>query len=178
MKRSGWKNGPDNFRPVFYKRNIDTFILFKDKSHAPVFLNYLNSQYRNINFTMETEQNSELPFLDTLVRRMPNILSTFVNRMPTFSGFGLSISVTPLLFSYKINSIETLISRALIICFNYILFHVELQFLQTYLLLCFNRVHTPQHFWPWPEAHLTIKPVTSVTTLLKANPWRKKKENV
>ena len=46
--------------------------------------------------------------------------------------------------------------------------------LQIYLLLCFNRVHTLQHFWPWPDALLTIKPVTSVTTLLKLNPRRKK----
>ena len=40
----------DDFRPVLYKRYIDdTFILFKDKSHAPLFLNYLNNQHRNIN---------------------------------------------------------------------------------------------------------------------------------
>ena len=29
-----------------------------------------------------------------------------------------------------------------------------------YLLLCFNRVHTLQHFWLWPDYLLTIQPVT------------------
>ena len=70
---------PDDFRPVFYERYIDdTFILFKDQSHAP--------RNKNINFTMESEQKRELHFLDTFVRRMPSILSTSVYRNPTFSG--------------------------------------------------------------------------------------------
>ena len=48
-------NCPSNFKPVFYSRYVDdTFVLFTDKSHAAQFLNYINRQYDNINFTMET----------------------------------------------------------------------------------------------------------------------------
>ena len=114
---------------MFYKRYIDdTFILFKDKSHARLFLNYLKSQHNNINFTMETKQNRQLPFL---VKRKPNILSTSINQKPTFSGLGLSyFCYTP--FIYRINSIKNLISRVYMICSNYSLFHAELHFLRTY----------------------------------------------
>ena len=45
----------------------DTFILFSDKSHAPLFLNNMNGQHNNMNFTMETEGDRSLPFLDVLV---------------------------------------------------------------------------------------------------------------
>ena len=44
----------------------------------PFSSNYLNSQHRNINFTMVTEINRQLPFLDTLVKHNPNILSTSI----------------------------------------------------------------------------------------------------
>ena len=45
---------PSEFAPILYKRYIDdTFVLFKDKSHVHLFLNYLNGQHTSINFTME-----------------------------------------------------------------------------------------------------------------------------
>ena len=50
------EEGPDDFRPVFYKQYIDnTFFIYK--YHASLFLNYFNSQHTKNNFTMETEQN-------------------------------------------------------------------------------------------------------------------------
>ena len=61
---------PVAFRPVFYKRYVDdTFVLFKHKNHVPLFLNYINSQHRNINFTYETENNNIISFLDVKVER-------------------------------------------------------------------------------------------------------------
>ena len=51
-------NCPAHFKPMLYRRYVDdTFVLFSDKSHAPLFLNYLNRQHNNINFTMETEND-------------------------------------------------------------------------------------------------------------------------
>ena len=63
-------NHPSNFKPVFYRRYVDdTFILFTDKSHAAQFLNYINRQHDNINFTLETESNNSLSFLFLLKNR-------------------------------------------------------------------------------------------------------------
>ena len=43
-------NYPAHFKPVFYRRHVDDrFVLFSDKSHAPLFLNYLNQHHNNIN---------------------------------------------------------------------------------------------------------------------------------
>jgi len=107
---------PADFKPVFYRRYMDdTFLLFNCSSHAPLFLQYLNSQHSNIRFTMETENNCSLPFLDVSVDRSNNNFNTSVFRKTTFSGLGISY------FSYcenrfKINSILTLIHRAYKIC--------------------------------------------------------------
>ena len=57
-------NCPNNFKPFFYRRYMDDcFVLFRDKSHAPLSLNYLNRQHLSLNFTMETEENCSLSFL-------------------------------------------------------------------------------------------------------------------
>ena len=84
-------NCPAHFKPVLYRRSVDdTFVLFSDKSHAPLFLNYLNRQHNNINFTMETENDRSLSFLDVSVCRNADGFSTSVFRKPTFSGLGIS----------------------------------------------------------------------------------------
>ena len=36
-------NCPQNFKPLLYRRYVDdTFMLFRERSHIPLFLNYLN----------------------------------------------------------------------------------------------------------------------------------------
>ena len=70
---------PTKFAPIYYKRYIDdTFVLFKDKAHVHLFLNYPNSQLSSINFSMELENNKKLPFLDYLVTRDSNLFCTSV----------------------------------------------------------------------------------------------------
>ena len=57
---------PKHFKLIFYSRYVDdTFVLFSDKFHAAQFLQYLNNQHNNINFTMECEMDDQLPFLDS-----------------------------------------------------------------------------------------------------------------
>jgi hypothetical protein len=57
---------PPDFSPVFYQRYVDdTFILFRDPSHAPLFLDYLNSKHPSMHFTMECERDGQLSFLET-----------------------------------------------------------------------------------------------------------------
>ena len=40
---------PDDFKPLFYRRYLDdTFVIFREKNNVQQFLNYINSQHRNI----------------------------------------------------------------------------------------------------------------------------------
>ena len=120
------------FAPILYKRYIDdNFVLFKDKVHVHLFLNYLNSEHTSINFTIELENNNKLPFLNCLVTRDSNQFCSSVYRKPTFSGLSLSFfSYCPSIF--KINRMKTLIKRVYAICSNYVSFDIELNFLQQY----------------------------------------------
>jgi hypothetical protein len=53
-------------------------------------LNYINNIHPNINFTMETEQNNNLPFLDMTIQRNSNGFHSSIYRKPTFTGLGTS----------------------------------------------------------------------------------------
>jgi hypothetical protein len=109
----------------------DTFVLFNDKSHAPLFLNYLNSLHSNIDFTMEIENNNTLSFLDVQVQQIDGKFYTSIFRKPTFTGLGMSFfSFTPIF--YKINAIKTLIHRAYSLSSSYKLFSDEINFLTNF----------------------------------------------
>ena len=123
---------PSDFKPVFYRRYVDdTFLLFKEKHHANLFLDFVNSFHRNIQFTMEQETDNRLSFLDILVYREDNQFLTGIFRKKTFSGLGLNFfSHCP--FSFKLNSCKTLLSRAFALTSNWIKFHEEIMFLKSY----------------------------------------------
>ena len=124
------KNCPVDFTPAFYRMD-DTFVLFKNHNQAKLFLDYLNSKHPNIKFTIETETNKTLPFLDTLITRTNNVFSSSTYRKPTFTGLGLNfLSCTPML--YKINTIKALIYRAYNLNSTFTLFHKEITFLLNY----------------------------------------------
>ena len=104
---------------------IDTFILFSDASHVPLFLEYLNSQHPNIKFTHDLEKDGKLNFLDVTINRIDDQFSTSLYRKPTFTGLGLRFdSFTHR--SYKINLISCLIHRAYKVSSSYRLFHLDL----------------------------------------------------
>ena len=64
---------PTEYRHIFYKRYIDdTFLLFRNETHAPMFLNYLNNKHANIMFTIECEHSNKLSFLDCTVHKIEN----------------------------------------------------------------------------------------------------------
>ena len=118
---------PAEFAPVFYRRYVDDcFILFKDRTHADLFLNFLNNKHRCIKFTMEKETNGSLPFLDVLVRKEDGRLETSVYRKPSFSGLGTSFfsSVSKAL---KFSAISSAIFRAYHISSSYASLHLELE---------------------------------------------------
>ena len=131
-EREWLENCPVAFRPVFYKRYVDdTFVLFKHKNHVPLFLNYINSQHRNIKFTYETENNNSISFLDVKVERSNDGFVTSVYRKPTFSGQGTSY-FSFCSFLFKVNAIKTLIHRAFKISSNYFKMNEEFDFLLRY----------------------------------------------
>ena len=75
---------PQGFKPVFYRRYVDViFILFKSNDH---FQDFLNSCHVNMSFSMETEKENKLYFLDVEVRREQAKFKTTIYRNPTFSG--------------------------------------------------------------------------------------------
>ena len=123
---------PTEFKPLFYRRYVDdTFTIFKSIEEANKFLEYINGQHHNIKFTMETEIEKKLPFLDIIVSTNDNKINTSVYRKKTFTGLGLSFfSHCPLKF--KINAIQTLIHRTYHICNSYINIHNDLVFLRNF----------------------------------------------
>ena len=75
-------------RPTIWFRYFDdTFTLFKNKNDALSFFHYLNGRHNNIKFTIEFEQNDEIPFIDILLKRnLDGSFSTSVYRKKTFIG--------------------------------------------------------------------------------------------
>ena len=80
---------PSSYKPIFYRRYVDdTFALFNTKASAELFLNFANNFHENIKFTMESENENKLPFLDILIERTSSGFITGVYRKPTFTGQG------------------------------------------------------------------------------------------
>ena len=87
-----------------------TFSLFDSKDTASRFLDFLNSRHPKITFTMELEENREIPFLDFCIKRDHNTFSTTIHHKKTFTGLYTKWdSFTPR--KYKVNLIGTLTYR-------------------------------------------------------------------
>ena len=108
--------------------------MFDSKDTAWEFLQYLNSRHHSIKFTIEFEQNNEIPFLDILVKRCPNnTFVTSIHRKKTFTGrYTKWDSFTPR--KYKINLIRTLTYRCYRICSSASLLQSALDDLRKLLL--------------------------------------------
>lgn len=78
-----------------------TFLAFKFKEHASIFLEYLNKKHKNISFTAEYEENNKIPFLDILITKGEGMLTTDVYRKQAYTGLGLNFhSIVPM---FKVN---------------------------------------------------------------------------
>ena len=109
------------------------FLIFKSREHIELFLNYLNSQLRNIEFTCDKEIDNCLPFLDINIKRCDTSFSTSIYRKPTFTGLLSKFSsFSPL--KYKENLISTLVYRGYQLNSSYLSFHKEIEFLRNILL--------------------------------------------
>ena len=99
-------------QPLFYQRYVDdVFAVFKNKLEAVEFFNYLNSLNKNIQFTMEHEQEKQLKFLDVVVHKNDDKFETEWTLKDTNTGiYVLKESFAP--FKYKTAAICSLIYRA------------------------------------------------------------------
>ena len=106
----GWIKNYNYGGTLYYKRYVDDiFTVFETKDHAVSFSNYINRQHSNVKFTMETEKNGKLLFMDVLVCNKPNLI-TSVYRKPTYTGLLTNFfSFTP--SKYKNRFIKTLLDR-------------------------------------------------------------------
>ena len=121
-------------QPLFYGQYVDdTFALFKNLDEANCFLDYINSLYPNIKFTMEVESDNNLSFLDVKVVRGDGSFQTGVFRKSTFTGQGSNfLSFCSSLF--KKNACRTLIHRAYNLSSGYKEFHKEILCLSQYFM--------------------------------------------
>ena len=103
-------------KPLVWKRYVDdVFCTFNNPVDAQQFLVLINKCHPNIKFTYESEINSELSFLDVLIKRENNKFVTTVYKKPTFTGLYTKWdSFTPR--RYKINLVRTLTHRYVKIC--------------------------------------------------------------
>ena len=92
----------------FYSRYVDDiFCLVKNEKEVEKFLNFLNTRYECITFTMEKVENWKLPFLDISIERLTKGFVTSIYTKPgLFTNFSSFIRNT-----YKKCIIETLVDR-------------------------------------------------------------------
>jgi hypothetical protein len=86
------------------------------EENAKQILDYLNKQHSKIKFTLETEKDNTLNFLDVKIKKKDNLtLETSTYRKPTFTGVMLNWnSLTSL--KYKTGLIRCLLDRLNKIC--------------------------------------------------------------
>ena len=132
---------PPQFKPEYYRRYVDdTFLLFREEDHIKKFGRYLNSRHKNMTFTYEFEDDKSLNFLDILIHRN-NEFVTSIYRKPTFSAIYTHFdSYSPL--AYKKGLISSLMFRIFHLCSNWSIIHDEIKNLRIFLL----NNHYPQNF--------------------------------
>ena len=73
-----------SYDPRIWKRYVDNTFTILDRENVNDFLQHLNNQQPSIRFTMETEKDNKLTFLDTAVlRETDGHLTTSIYRKPT-----------------------------------------------------------------------------------------------
>ena len=129
--------------PNFYRRYIDDIIAgFPSELDAKQFLKHINKAHPNTKFTLETETNNCINFLDIAITKSSSNFATNVFRNDCYTGLGLNFySFCPEI--YKINSCKTLITRAYKICSNWVNFSQEMKVLEKY----FNKNSYPSHIF-------------------------------
>ena len=70
-----------------YRRFVDdTFSVVDSRERALQFLDCLNGLHKALKFTMDSEEEGQLPFLEVLVMKEAGKFATTIYRKPTFTG--------------------------------------------------------------------------------------------
>ena len=115
--------------PKFYSRFVDDcFAVFDSDISSLSFLNLLNSQHKNIKFTMESAVQC-ISFLDVSIKVNNDKIETWIWRKPTHTGLLLNYNAyCPK--KWKSGLISCLLHRAKLICSNNLLFLNEVGLLR------------------------------------------------
>ena len=85
--------GSTSLKPSMWLRYVDdSFILWPHQEDVQILLDHVNSIRPSIQFTMEKEQDNELPFLDVLVKRTEQGFRSSEYRKPTLIGLYLNFN--------------------------------------------------------------------------------------
>ena len=120
-----WIENYKGAKPFYYRRYVDIFCIFSTEVDAKHFLSYLNVQNKNIRFTLESENEGKLSFLDVLIFKNNDKFETTLFRKTTFTGL-LTNFISYIPMDYKLGLIKALIHRCLQICSKWQLFHTEI----------------------------------------------------
>ena len=80
---------------------------------------------------METEENSQIPFLDIMVKKENNNIDLSIYRKPTYTGLGVNF-LSKCYECFKINTFNTMFFRAYKLSSSYANFHHEIEFLKNF----------------------------------------------
>ena len=105
-----------NIRKIkFWRRYVDDTICFVKIGSIEYIRSVLNSFHKNIQFTYEVESNAKSPFIDMLLMRNYNDITTTVYRKDSNSDVYLhGDSFVPI--TWKRGTLKTLVERAYIVC--------------------------------------------------------------
>ena len=103
---------PDDIWSRLYRRFVDdTSALLDSRDGALVFWGCLIELHASLHFTMEGEDDGQLPFMDVRVRKEDDVFMTAIYRKPTFTGLYMRWdSYGPT--SQKIALVRSLVQRA------------------------------------------------------------------
>ena len=111
---------------LYFTRYVDdTFAAVNSEEDARLLLDYFNTLHNQIEITIETEFLGKIPFLDLWIYKTDEGIELGVYRKLTHSGvFTHFSSFVP--FRFKIQLINTLLSRAYQICSTATLLEMEI----------------------------------------------------
>ena len=66
------------------------FVVLYTHTQGTNFFQFINSVHKNISFTIETQVDRKLPFLDLRGANSGGVIQTSAFRKPSFTGLGLS----------------------------------------------------------------------------------------
>ena len=133
------KKCPSDFKPHYYQRYVDIFVLFTSLKHLKAFWNFLNGRHANMSLTTESEKQNRMPFLDVHIICEDKTFTTSVYHKHTFRGV-CTYYDSFLPSAHEFGAAYTLAYRCFQICSSWTKLHTE--------LVCLKRIFL-QKWLPW-----------------------------